>query len=510
MNHTALLLLLSSFAVLDAAEGVSFTLFSGPGFAGPATVATVPAVNAAWPTPPFPESEKAFSAIWQGTITTRFPEAYTLVLQTRGHFRLLLDGVQVLAGSSEGAATSSVSFGAAGLRTRAFRLEYSDWDGVGACSLLWRSVKEGSAAVSIPSSQLTTLDTVVATIPAASPVSPACVPFERPYRAAVQVTGVDRAQVQEIDSCSGWADIPLSPAGAVQVGLEGAGGTLAGSIAWTPTEIDAGGTLLIRRDDALLLASRQAGDLVLRRPDGRTIRQPITPGTPLPQGFAQAGLWTVEVQDAAQAVLAASTIQVADIALPDRMACEVGFLRTIRSPAYPEIGIKATASRPNLATVAAASATAAGRCSYTLLPLNRGEQSLVYRLPSGAILAACPLDAYTMSTNIYTGNYVFRRDALGYGHGTFRLSSNPRLDYQTITIDFFVPTMRIDGLSQITFPGSDLAADGSWTRDFVVSPKQSKSCHRLLVTQEMPDLLPVPPAAVARMVPELVGRGNLP
>lgn len=503
------LLLGCTLVNMPASDGVTLFLFPGPGFTGAGHARQVASVDEIWNASPFPD-RIAFSAIWQGTITPRFAEPYTLVVKTRGRFRLLLDGEQVLVGNSESSATSRVSLGVPTTDPRAFRLEYSDWDGVGACSLLWCSRQEGTKEVPIPAAQIAPLTRIVATLPASSAVSPACIPFEHPRMGVVSAQGAGVGSVQSIDPFSCWADVPLKVGTTpVSLALVGGGG-VQGSIIWTPTVVGDGRSLTIRRGDSLLLAVNTVGSLLLHRPDGRTIAIPSNPGSPFAQTFPQTGTWLIESLDPEGTALGRLEVQVAGIALPERMACEVNFKRTIRSPAYPATGLQVAVAQPLLGSTGTVSATAGGRCSYYLKPTALGEQSLVYRLPSGSILANCPVDAFTIGSNLYTGNYVYVRDESGYGHGTFQVKMAPRLDYQTITVDFFVPTVRIDGLSKLTFPGMDLAPDGTWTRAFVVSPRQSKSCHRIIVTQDMPDLLPVPPAAIARRVSEVVGIGSQP
>jgi hypothetical protein len=492
-------LLLASLCAVhpgDAAEGAGIGLtaayFANPTLSGaPALVRTDATLDFAWaggaPAPGMPSDH--FSVRWHGFLETPAPGPCTLIARSDDGVRLWLDGVLVIdAWVARSVAESTWTFTAEAGRRHAVRIEYFERTGQAVVQLLWQL---GSGPRQpVPSAHLHPADPLQVVLPHSSPTSPAFVQGLRQAGSPVTARvgfGAMPVPVRQLNSLEFALDIPLRPLLPTPAGISAGDASVMRSIRWTPTVVAGRSAVRLRAGDALLLRPPGIGVMWVEEGYGLLVpRIPVAAIVPLPVRFPRPGDYRVVVNalnGAEVGVLEVTAVGV-DFAAP--IACEIDYRRRkeVRVLGGTAEEVAFTAADPALLSVSPDSLTTTGAWIH-LRPHGRGVPEVLARLGGahGPIIGSAVVDEFTLVTSFERDGFAFRRDAAGFGHGLYSFRMDPPLPYVDITVDFFVPTITIDGLSRFRVPGSALDADGVWSAPFILSPASDKSCNRLIATQ---------------------------
>lgn len=491
-----LLASLFTFNAVRAAEGdgtgLTAAYFANTVLGGmPVLTRTDATLDFTWaggaPAPGMPADH--FSVRWHGFIETPDTGPCTLIARSDDGMRVWLDGTLVIdAWIARSVAETTWTFAAEAGRRHAIRIEYFERTGQAVAQLLWQH--GGGPRQLVPSAHLYPADPLQVVLPASSPTSPLFIQGMR--QAGVAVTahvgfGVGPVPVRELNSLEFAADIPLLPLLPTPTSITTGGTSVERAIRWSPTVVAGRKAMHLRAGDALLLRTPGLGFMWVEEGYGLLVpRIPVVPFIPVPVRFPRPGSYRVVVNAINGAEIGVLEVTAVGVDFAGPIACEIDHRRRKDVTVLGGTGadVTFTAADPALLSVSPDSTTANGARIH-LRPHARGLPEVLARLGGthGPIIGSAVVDEFTLLTSFERDGFVFRRDAAGFGHGVYSFRMDPPLPYVDITVDFFVPTITIDGLSRFRVPGSALDAEGVWSAPFVLSPASNKSCNRLIATQ---------------------------
>lgn len=342
-----------------------------------------------------------FSASWLGLLRPRFSESTTLILTADDGVRAWVDGDLLIdAWSGKANSSQSASFAAVAGVERLLRIEYREITGSAGIKLEIAGPNEPRRV--LPAALVRPFTGLKVALPKAAQVSPCFIEgFAAPAVEPRVTVGGRRTAVTRLAETVFTCDLPLSASRAVPVVLRGGSDRVAGSITWTPTPLDADQELTLRQGDSLLLAAEEAK--VWRMLDGSGLQ---IPDEPVPaarwvQRFDRAGHFTLEGLDPEGVILGRVAVTVVSVELPKRLACEVGYTRSVSATAVPGIGEVTFIGNDAavLQVVAPVAQDAEGQVlRLGVKPLRRGLPCLLARIngPRGPVVALREIDEFTV------------------------------------------------------------------------------------------------------------------
>lgn len=482
----------SGHAAEGAGTGLTAAYFANTTLSGaPMLTRTDATVDFNWaggaPAPGMPADH--FSVRWHGFLETPDSGPCTLIARSDDGMRVWLDGILVIdAWVARSVAETTWTFTAVAGRRHAIRVEYFERGGQAVAQLLWQP---GSGPRQlVPSTHLHPAGPLQVVLPTSSPTSPVFIQGTRRGGSAVTARvgfGVGPVPVRELNSLEFAVDIPLLPLLPTPTSITTGGTSVTRAIRWAPTVVAGKRTVHLRAGDALLLRSPGLGILWVEEGYELLVpRIPAVPFLPLPVRFPRPGNYRVVVNTFNGTEIGVLEVTAVGVDFAGPIACEIDHRRrkevTVLGGAADEVAF--TAADPALLSVSPESTTATGARIH-LRPHGRGVPEVLARLGGahGPIIGSAVIDEFTLLTSFERDGFVYRRDAAGFGHGLYFFRMDPPLPYVDITVDFFVPTITIDGLSRFRVAGSALDAEGVWSAPFVLSPDSNKSCNRLIATQ---------------------------
>jgi len=434
-----------------------------------------------------------FSVRWTGKVEPLYSESYTFYTVSDDGVRLWVNGQLVIDNWTDHSATENAS---AAVQLSAgqpvdIKMEFYENGGDAVAKLSWSSTRQAKQI--IPATQLQPNGGMLVNFPVASTVSPAFIEGScwSPTGQTFTINGTG-APVTMLADKRFFANLSLDPGMAVGVSFTHsiAGVSQSGSVIWTPTDIKdkdfSQHQVLLRKGDALLLTANGTNEALSidANGDGITDFTGIA-GDRFTYQFNSAGSF---IADAKLNNISVGNIliNVMEVNLIDPIACEIGFQRPKLVPVSPTAlvsSITFTSANDSDLDVNSNTITSQG-ASILLRAKNRGTPILIARLGSahGPIISFKEIDEFTISSGLSNG-YVIHRDEFGFGHGVFTLRMEPKLSYVTLRIEFFVPTMTIDGLTDYYFSGVELNEGGQWAKPFLMSPESDRTCHRIHVIE---------------------------
>ncbi len=468
-----------------ASEGLSAFYYANESLSGtPERVAVDPIIAFDWGTGgPAELPDNHFSGRWLGGVTATATEDLTLIARSDDGIRLWLDGELVIdAWEPRAVADSAFTFAAVAGRRYDLRLEYYERGGLASLALEWQSATH--LRQPIPASALATVADLTVNVPLTSAVSPAFIEGRHRPDApiALAVNGATRP-VESLGDIGFYADIDLGPILPRLVRINSGATTRWDLVFWSPTTISGSSAMSIRVHDALLLRSPANGTLTIRRECGGWIGPiAVRPGAIRQQAFDEPGNYQIVVANRNGAVVGELDLTVVGFVPPAPTACEVGFTRTIALGILPAAGA-AELSGEDDGVIRVVPIAPGDRAAVT--PQRQPSPRVLVRLPgSGPVIGSYAVDAFTIVSDFeLEDGFEFHIDDEGFGHGEFGFRMTPRIPYVDITVEFFVPTMSVEGRTTFTIPGIEMDADGHWSAPYVMVPGQSKTCHKLIVAQ---------------------------
>lgn len=391
-------------AGLPLGDGLTGLYHLGKELAGDPALARVDAAidfdwNRGAPDPVMPEDY--FSVRWLGSLTPAATDTYQLIGRSDDGIRVWVDGALVIDAWHNRAAgdTYSTPIELIADMPHAVRVEYYENAGRSSVRLDWRFAADGRetipAAVLTPSRHR---------IPAGSVASPAFVEGTWFPDEDLVVT-VHSLAVDPIRLGDGgyFVDVLLNPDTPTPVAVETAADVLQTAIAWTPTLLDDGDPVVIRRDAALLIAAPAGGSLSILTESGvASGPTPVPPAGQLACDFPSAGYFTVVAAAPDGTPAGSRDVVVVDTDLGHKsIAAEVGYERPVTVAAVPDAAwlTFAAADGSDLAVDAAPGAEPA-TAEVAIKPHRRGTPVVVARVggPTGPILALREVDEFTVDT----------------------------------------------------------------------------------------------------------------
>ena len=269
-----------------------------------------------------------------------------------------------------------------------------------------------------------------ATLPTAGIASPLCVEgwLQGGSSPAITVSngGADEP-VTFVGSRLWFHNAALDAAAPVTITVKDNGTVLTtGAVAWTPTELTAGGSLLIRQGDSLLLTGAGAGAVLEIDGHGDGVFEAVgVPGDTFPTLYADPGVYVASVRlDGVAAGSATITVVGLATVPPIGVRTTVNRFREIPvSPAAQADQVVFEAPDPAQLQLPSQTVTTAG-VELQLNALTTGVQAVAARLgQTGPILGAYPVHAFTISVVTLTEFPVFKQ----YGDGDRLVGSTIRM-----------------------------------------------------------------------------------
>jgi hypothetical protein len=433
-----------------------------------------------------------FSVRWTGKVEPLCSEAYTFYTVSNDGVRLWVNGQLVIDHWVDHPtvedASSSILL-SAGTPVE-IKMEFKESTGDAVAKLLWSSASQTKQVVS--TTQLQPNGGMLVDIPVASAVSPAFIEgtcwSPTGHTFAIHGTG---APVTMLSNKRFFSNLPLDPAAASQVSFShnSTGVSQAGSVIWSATDLTGKNAsqhqLILRKGDSLLLTALGTGLLSI---DGNGDGNPEytgVAGDKFIMPYNSAGVYI------ARALLNGNIagellVSVVDIDLNSTIASEIGFQREKSIKIFPSVlassVIFESADSEEL-DVSLKQFESAGSRIF-LRAKKRGTPTLIARIGSsgGPILSTKAIDEYTIKSSL-EGGFFYHRDENGFGLGSITIQMEPRIENLNIAVEFFIPTMSIDGQTLFNFNSNQMQPDGTFTAPYVLVPSSDKTCHRIIVTE---------------------------
>jgi len=434
-----------------------------------------------------------FSVRWTGKVEPLYAESYTFYTVSDDGVRLWVNGQLVIDNWTDHSATenSSTAITLSAGQPVEIKMEFYENGGHAVAKLSWSSPSQAKQI--IPATQLQPNGGMLVNIPVSSTVSPAFIegvswsPTNQPY--TIDGTG---AVVTMLGNTRFFTNLPLDPntASPLSFAHTQTGVFQSGAVIWTPTDIKdkdfSTREILLRRGDSLLLTATGSGNILSIDANGDSVADFTgTVGDTHPYQYSSSGIFIAEAS-VDGIVVGSVLVKVIDVNLQAPIACEIGFQRqkvVSVEPAASADSVLFSAADNEVLEVNRNGINATG--AIVLLRVkHRGTPILLARLgaSNGPIISFKEIDEFVITSGLSNG-YVIHRDELGFGHGVFSLRMEPKISYASLRIEFFVPTMTIEGLTNYEFSATELDENGSWKKPFLMLPESDKTCHRIHVTE---------------------------
>ncbi|MCY3019443.1 MAG: PA14 domain-containing protein [Planctomycetota bacterium] len=450
-----------------------------------------------------------FSVRWIGEVQGQYTEAYTFYVRCDDGARLWVGDQLVI---DEWLDEWPTEYASAPIALTAggklpIKLEYYENTGRAVAQLSWSSAHTLQSPV--PQTQLYPGAGLTVTISGTSVVSPAFIEGQawstdgNPY--TVTATGPAGNVPAAFISDNGWfVNVPLNPDGSptpVSVTQSSTLVTRNSLVTWQVTDLagkeSSNTSIVIRKDDALLLTATGAGAVLTLDADGDgVVDYSGAPGDKFPFAYSTAGTFTAEAKiDGVSVGTLQVTVMDADLHKP--IACQVGYTREKNVVVAPFAAAANVVFTPgDVASLAVAvkgpfdNTDGQGTALY-LTALKRGTPVLVARLgsASGPIITYKEVDEYTIEQDARAVIVVNGTTEVG----TVTLTMRPYIPELIYHFDMFASQSTFAGgltyfeanssTFQQVFDSATGETVGVFKFDIEAPPVAISACYRLWVTQ---------------------------
>ncbi|HYE07040.1 MAG TPA: PA14 domain-containing protein [Planctomycetota bacterium] len=354
------------------------------------------------PAPELPPDR--FSICWTGWVVAPSTGTYVLTTRTDDGVRLWVGGrLLVDAWRDQPATEWSGSIALVEGVATPIRMHVYENGGLASARLFWQ--REGESRSVVPSSCLrSSPPPSVPSIPGASTTSPATITGEGWESVGVWADGASCA-VARLGDRAFYAFAPLRADGPTAVTVSGPGGGASAHVTWEPTRVDTAFTRVLRRGDSLLLDADQTGIVTIVDPGGSAITHELAHDALFPVRFDASGRYAVRFTSADGST--ESDAIAVSVRFPSPLAAQTEFERTAVAEVLPQDAPIVLTSSDDANAVVVDRGIVDGRRTFTVRPRTTDFAAVVARTPSGDIIAAEPIAAFSVEYNARYGLFSY-------------------------------------------------------------------------------------------------------